>query len=184
MVYAFIANGTEETEIITPVDILRRCGVEVKTVGVGGRTVTTSHNITVTCDITEDEMILNDELELIILPGGMPGTNNLENSRKVQTAIDFCDENGKFIAAICAAPSILGHKGLLEGRKAVCYRGFEQELKGAQVLNVPAVADGKIITARGAGAAVEFGLKIVEAMISPEKAAEAADRIMYGKNGL
>ena len=180
MIYIFLAEGFEETEAIAPADILRRCRKEILTVGVGSKTVVSSHGFPIVCDITDDEIKLDDELEMVILPGGLKGTNNLENSDTVRKALEFCRDNDRFIAAICAAPRILGHMGLLEGKKAVCYKGFEQELTGADVqTGCPAVADGKIITARGAGAAVDFGLKIVEMLISREKSEETASNILF-----
>ena len=113
MVYVFLAQGFEIVEALAPVDILRRAKIEVKTVGVTGKTVVSSNGIPVTADITTDEMKLDSSLELIVLPGGMPGANNLEADSFVQSAIDFCVENGKYVSAICAAPKIIGHKGLL-----------------------------------------------------------------------
>ncbi len=181
MIYVFLAEGFEETEAITPIDLLKRCGKQVITAGVGGKTIVSTHGIPVVCDITADDIVLGDELEAVILPGGMPGTLNLEKSEKVQAAIDFCNDNDRFICAICAAPTVLGHKGLLKGRKAVCYRGCESGLTGAEVLFDKTAADGKIITSRGAGTAVDFGLRIIEEMISAEKAAEIADSIMCVK---
>ena len=166
MIYAFLANGFEETEAIAPIDLLRRSGKDVITVGVGDSIIVGSHGIPVATDTIAQEIQLTDELEMIILPGGMPGTLNLEKSQYVQSAIDFCAENNKYIAAICAAPSILGHKGLLKGKTAVCYEGFETQLDGAVIGNTSVAADGNIITARGAGAAIEFGLKLVEAVVS------------------
>lgn len=113
MIYLFLADGFEEVEAITTVDYLRRAGLSVVTVGIGGREVRGTHDIRVTADKTEDEIRLNDEVMGVILPGGMPGTTNLEKSETVQKAIDFCVENNRLVAAICAAPSILGHKNLL-----------------------------------------------------------------------
>lgn len=171
MVLVFLANGFEEIEALTPVDCLRRCEIEVRTVGVSGRAVTGSHGITVFCDIIAEEMLLDNNTDMIILPGGMPGTLNLEKSKYVQTAIDWCVSHNKPIAAICAAPSILGHKGLLKGKKAVCYTGFEDQLYGAEVLDdVPAVTDGNIITGCGMGAALEFSCEIIKKLISKERA--------------
>ena len=129
-------------------------------------------------DTIAQEAPLTDELEMIILPGGMPGTLNLEKSEYVQAAIDFCTANNKYIGAICAAPSILGHKGLLKGRKAVCYEGFEAQLEGAEVLNAPVAVDGNIITARGAGVAVQFGLALVEAVVSKEESVRQFNAIL------
>ena len=119
MIYVFLASGFEEVEALSPVDLLRRAGKDVKLVGVTGKSVTGAHGITVECDLTAGEIVLGNELEMIVLPGGMPGTLNLEKSEVVQTAVDFCYDRGIFIGAICAAPSILGHKGLLAGREAI-----------------------------------------------------------------
>ncbi len=178
MIYVFLAQGFEETEAIAPIDLLRRCGKEVYTVGIGDSIIKSSHNVTFFTD-TEDLLIeLNSDLEMIVLPGGMPGTVNLEKSEAVQAAIDYCAKNNILIGAICAAPSILGHKGLLKGKKAVCYTGYEDELTGAEVLDVPAVIDGNIVTARGAGVAVEFGLKLVEALISKERSDKLKEAIL------
>ena len=127
MIYVFLANGFEECEALAPVDILRRGGLDVKTVGVGGKTVSGSHGIPVVCDITEDEAV-TDGLEAIVLPGGMPGTLNLEKSNSVQRFIDFAVQNGLIIGAICAAPSILGHKGLLRGKKPPVFRALKKTL--------------------------------------------------------
>ena len=157
MVYCYLANGFEEIEALAPVDLLRRAGVEVKTVGVGGSVITSSHGIPVTCDLTEAQALLT----AVILPGGMPGTLNLEKSANVQAALDFAAANGSFICAICAAPSVLGHKGLLDGKEAIAFPGFEKDLIGATVSEKYVVTDGNIITARGAGVAVDFGLAIV-----------------------
>ncbi len=174
MVYVFLADGFEETEALAPVDILRRAGAEVLTVGVTGRTVTSSHRIPVTADITKDEIKLDDELELVMLPGGMPGANNLEADETVQSAIDFCAANDRYVAAICAAPKILGHKGLLRGRKATCFPGFEADLEGAELTGELAVTDGRFITGKGAGAALAFGFALVTALFGEDKAAKVA----------
>ncbi|MCD7774490.1 MAG: DJ-1/PfpI family protein [Clostridiales bacterium] len=161
MIYVFLADGFEEIEALTPVDYLRRAGIELKTVGVTGKTVTSSHKIPVISDITADEITF-DDLDGIILPGGMPGTLNLEKSDAVQNAVDFCCKNNKLLAAICAAPSILGHKNILNGKNAVCFPGFENELKGAVLSDKFAVRDGNVITAKGAGAATEFAFEIIK----------------------
>jgi len=173
MVLVFLANGFEETEAVAPIDILRRNGREVVTVGIGEEVITSSHGITVVPDVTEVDISLSDEIEMIVLPGGMPGTLNLEKSRTVQDTIDYCIANGKYIGAICAAPSIIGKKGLLKGKKATCFPGFEDFLEGAEFTGAPVEADGNIITARGAGVALEFGLKLVEALSGKP----AADKI-------
>ena len=168
MIYLFLTNGFEECEALAPLDILRRGNIEIKTVGIGTKIVEGSHGIKVTADIEENEVDLNDNLKGIILPGGLPGAVNLENSETVQKAIDYCNEKNLLISAICAAPQILGHKNLLNGKKATCYTGFESELYGADVQNLPVVADGNIITAYGAGAAFEFGFQLLKYFTSEE----------------
>lgn len=164
MVYCFLAQGFEELEAIAPIDMLKRAGVEVVTVGVTGKNVTGSHGLTLVTDKTCDEIMLTDALEAIILPGGMPGTLNLEKSEAVGSAIDFAASQDKYICAICAAPSVLGHKGLLTGKSATAFPGFEKDLEGAVLSEKYVCRDGKIITARGAGVALEFGLEIVAAL--------------------
>lgn len=170
MVYCFLADGFEEVEAIAPVDMLRRAGVEVKTVGVTGEIISSSHNIKVVPDIALSEVILDEKLEAVILPGGLPGATNLEESAEVQKAIDFANVNDKYICAICAAPQILGHKGILKGKEAIAYPGFETELVGAKISDEYVVLDGNIITAKGAGVATEFGLKIVSALVGGDTA--------------
>ena len=166
MIYVYLANGFEEIEAIAPIDLLRRSEKKVITVGVGDNVIVGSHGIPIVTDTIAQEAVLSDELEMIILPGGMPGTLNLEKSPYVQAAIDYCMKNNKYIGAICAAPSILGHKGILSGKRAVCYYGFETQLDGAEIGEGLVECDGNIITARGAGCAVEFGLKLVEKAVS------------------
>lgn len=179
MIYVFLANGFEETEAIAPIDLLRRSGKKVITIGIGDNIITSSHGVTVVTDTVAQEAPLNEELEMIVLPGGMPGTLNLEASVYVQAAIDFCVSHGIYIGAICAAPSILGHKGLLKGRKAVCYQGFEDQLGGAEICDTPVSEDGIFITARGAGAAVDFGLKLVEKAVSEAESKRQRAAILY-----
>jgi len=168
MIYVFLGNGFEEIEALTPVDAIRRCELEVQTVGVG--IIKGSHGISVICDIEQNKIVLDENLEMIILPGGMPGTLSLEASNAVQKAIDFCIENNIFIAAICAAPSILGHKGLLNEKTATCFPGFENQLLGACVSQESVCVDGNIITAKGAGVSLEFSFKLIELLTSKERA--------------
>lgn len=177
MVYVFLAKGFEELEALAPVDVLRRANIEVKTVGVTGKRVSGSHGIAVNCDITISEATF-DNLDGIILPGGMPGTLNLEADEHVNKFINYAWENGKFIGAICAAPMILGHKGILRGKNAVCYTGFEKELDGAHILDRPAVRDGNIITGWGAGGAIDFALAYLEAISDSEEIAKKIARSM------
>ncbi len=179
MIYVFLANGFEETEALAPVDLLRRAGKNVVTVGVGDNIIKGSHGIPVIADTIVEEISLDEELEMIVLPGGMPGTLNLEKSEYVQKAIDYCVQNNRFIGAICAAPSILGHKGLLNGKKAVCYTGFETQLEGAVICDSAVETDGIFITARGAGVAIEFGLKLVEKAVSKEESDRQRKAILF-----
>ena len=179
MIYVFLADGFEETEAITPIDCLRRAGHQVLTVGIGGKTIKGSHGIPVTADITEEAAALSDALEMIVLPGGMPGTLNLGASETVQKAIRFCCENGKKLAAICAAPSVFGDLGLLKGHRAVCFPGFEEHLTGAEVGTEPVCVSGNFITSRGAGTAMDFGLKLVAVLDGQETADALAKKMVY-----
>jgi protein deglycase len=167
MIYLFLAAGFEEIEALATVDILRRAGCDLVTVGVGGRKVTGSHNIEVTADLNVNEAQINS-IDMIVLPGG-PGTSNLEKSSFVREAILYCAENDKYIAAICAAPSILGHMGLLAEHTATCFPGYEEELQAKELSKDSVCVSGKMITAKGAGVAVDFALKIVEVLYGAEK---------------
>ena len=164
MVYVFLANGFEEIEALTPVDILRRGGVEVVTVGIGDTQIKGSHNITVTADISDSDFSILNDVEGVILPGGMPGTRNLEKSNKVIKAVTYCNERNLIIGAICAAPSILGHLGLLEGKKATAFPGFERDLFDAEIDSEYVSVDGNIITARGMGVSVDFALALLASL--------------------
>lgn len=177
----FLAQGFEEVEAMTPVDLLRRAGVEVEMLAVDGSdTVTGAHGIQITVDNSIDSADLS-ETDLLILPGGMPGTKNLDASRAVADALISADKQGKLIAAICAAPSVLGHLGLLEGKSATCYPGFEKELRGAEVSAESVVVDGNIITSRGVGTAIDFGLKLTALLVDSETANELGKGIVYEK---
>lgn len=179
MVYIFLANGFEEVEALTPLDYLRRCEeIQVKSVAVEGRLVTGSHGITVMADLLLEQVDLN-HAEMIVLPGGMPGTLNLEQSAALQDIIDTCMERGIYIAAICAAPSILGHKGLLQGKTATCYVGFEDQLAGAEVTGAPVEIDGNIITARGAGVANQFAFALISCLRGEERAKLIGDSVLW-----
>lgn len=178
MIYIFLAQGFEECEALVPLDILRRAGFQVYTVGVPSKMVTGSHNVTVECDITIDSAV-TEGLEAVILPGGMPGTLNLENSATVQKFIDFAAQNDLVLGAICAAPSILGHKNLLCGKKATCFTGFEKDLLGAVVVNERAIRDGNVITAYGAGAAFDFGFLLLSALKDNAAAEEMKRQMRY-----
>jgi 4-methyl-5(b-hydroxyethyl)-thiazole monophosphate biosynthesis len=173
MIYMFLAEGFEEVEALTPVDFMRRADIEVTTVGVGGEYITGAHGITVKADVCDSDVSANDaDIEMVVLPGGMPGTLNLQASAKVNEFIDRAYDKGAFIGAICAAPSILGDMGLLRGKEAICYPGFEDRLTGARISEKRVVLDGKILTAAGMGAALDMGLKIVEIFCSEKAAAD------------
>ena len=170
MVYLFLANGFEEIEALTPLDVLRRAGVPVTTVGVGGDSIMGAHGIRVQADIP-DTMYRDSSPDMIILPGGMPGSENLDNSRVVDAALRAAARNDAYLCAICAAPLVLGKRGYLAGKRATCYPGFESYLEGATV-GGKVIRDGRVITAAGMGVAQEFGLEMVSVLVSPERADE------------
>ena len=177
MIYVLLAEGFEEIEALTPIDILRRCGAKVLTVGVMGESVTGSHNITVKADILIDEVLCN-KMSCLIIPGG-PGYTNIEASSKAMEIIAYAKENNILTCAICAAPSIIGRLGYLDGKKAACFPGFESELKGAVIRDEKAVFDGNFITGKGAGAASEFGFLIAEKTVGKEKSEEIKKSMQY-----
>lgn len=176
MVYLFLADGFEIIEAMAPIDMLRRADIEIKTVGVTGKTVTSSCGIDVIADIIIDEFEYKNA-NAVILPGGGDGVINLEKNSVVQKVIDEAVEYGIYICAICAAPSILGNKGLLSGIEATAYPSFTEFLDGAVLSDKYVVTDGKYITARGAGVSVDFGLEIVKALAGEEKAEEVRKTI-------
>lgn len=178
MVYVFLADGFEEIEALAPVDILRRGGVETLTVGVGKKTVKGSHGIPVLCDLSAEE-INPHKIEAVVLPGGMPGTINLENSDVVKSAVEYACENKKIIGAICAAPSILGKMGVLNGKRATCFPGFEKYLSGAVFCDEAVVRDDKVITSRGAGAALDFGFCLLSALKGDAEAEKLSRDMKY-----
>lgn len=176
MVYVFLADGFEIIEALAPVDMMTRANIEVKTVGVTGEVVTSSCGIQVKSDMTIDDFDFYG-VEAIVLPGGMPGTLNLENNSDVQSAIDNAMNTNCLVCAICAAPSILGHKDILNGKEATCFPGFEEALNGATLSENYVVKDGNIITARGAGVCIEFGLEIVKALKGEDLAEQIRKQI-------
>ncbi len=177
MIYVLLAEGFEEIEALTPIDILRRCEAQVLTVGVMGEYATGSHNIKVRADILIDDVML-DEMSCLIIPGG-PGYTNIEKSEKAMDIIRYAKENNILTCAICAAPSIIGRLGFLEGKKATCFPGFENELKGAVITPEKAVCDGNFITGKGAGAASEFGFLIAEKTVGKETADKIKTSMQY-----
>ena len=176
MVYLFLANGFEEIEALTPLDVLRRAGVQVTTVGVGGDSILGAHGIRVQADIP-DTMYRDSAPDMIILPGGMPGSEHLDQSRVVDAALRAGEKNGADLCAICAAPMVLGKRGYLQGKRAVCYPGFEEHLEGATVTDARVECDGKVITSKGMGAALEFGLALVEVLCGKQKAEQIGNSV-------
>ena len=177
----FFGTGYEEIEGLTTVDLLRRVGVETETVSVmEERTVTGSHGIPVVMDKVIEEVNF-EELDMIVLPGGMPGTRKLEACELLMEQVDKFVAEGKAVCAICAAPSILGHRGHLQGKKAIAFPGFEDQLTGAELVYEPAVRDGNIITGRGMGGSIDFALKIVAYMTDEETASALGEKIVYTK---
>ena len=178
MVYMLLGTGFEETEAIAPLDLLRRAGVDVLTVGVTGKTVYGGHNIGVEADITIDEMDLTN-LEMIILPGGLGGVASARASQKAMDALRFAWENGKYVAAICAGPTVLADLGITDGKNATCYPGCESGMGSANVnTDAACVRDGMLITGASAGCAIPFGLALVEALKGKEAAEAIARQIV------
>jgi 4-methyl-5(b-hydroxyethyl)-thiazole monophosphate biosynthesis len=173
MVYLFLADGFEEIEALYTLDLLRRANVDVLTVGVSGKVANGSHKIPVVCDIDCASLPYNSNFDMIILPGGMPGSTNLDKAECVEKYIKLALENDKLICAICAAPFILGKRGILKGKRATCFPGFENQLEGATVVDAGVVRDGNIITGRAMGSAHDFALTILEAL----QGKEAADKM-------
>ncbi len=174
MVYIFLAEGFEEIEALAQIDLLRRAGIDVQSVGVSGKNVKGAHGIEVLCDKTFEGDFSDGDM--YILPGGMPGVENLYKSDKLKEIICDADRNGKYIAAICAAPIILGRLGLLKGKMSTCYPGFEDELTDAQHFDIPVVVSGNIITSKAAGTAIDFAAELIEVL----KDAESADAVLDG----
>lgn len=173
MVYMLLGTGFEETEAIAPLDLMRRANIHVLTVGITGKQVRGSHGITVEADILPGEMDLT-EMDMIVLPGGMGGVASARASREALDALRFAWENGRFVAAICAGPTVLADLGIPEGLRATCYPGCEGQMGEAKMVpDAAVVRDGKLITGASAGCAVKFGLALVEAL----KGASEAKRI-------
>ena len=182
MIYVLLADGFEEVEAICPIDVLRRGGCDVKTVGVTGPVATGSHGIAVTCDISGKkafEAVRHDPPEMIVLPGGMPGTRYLDAWAGTDVFIEETEKAGGILAAICAAPSVLGKRGKLRGKTASCYPGFEDALDGARVSYDDVSVDGSVITARGAGCAMKFGLALLGALRGEDVSRRIAEAVVY-----
>lgn len=177
MVYLFLADGFEEIEALTPVDMLRRAGIEITTVSINETEVVSgAHGIQVLADTTADK-VTPDDIDAVILPGGLPGADNLRMNKTVNTFLDVASKNGKLLCAICAAPRILGEKGLLNGKKATCFPGFEEYLTGAIVDDYGCIRDGNVITAKSMGKAVDFSVEIISALKDAEAAAKIKNSI-------
>lgn len=175
----FMADGCEEIEGLTVVDIVRRAKMEIVMISITGkREVTSSHQVTFLTDALAAEVDY-DTLDGIVLPGGMPGTLNLQADETVNKVIRQFAAEGKLVCAICAAPSVLGAAGILEGKWATCHPGFEEKLTGAKVEEKEVVVDGNVITSRGMGTAIPFALSLVSQMVSEEKAQELAQSIIF-----
>ncbi|MBE6921534.1 MAG: DJ-1/PfpI family protein [Ruminococcaceae bacterium] len=178
MVYMLLGTGFEETEAIAPLDLLRRANVDVLTVGVNGKTVYGGHGIGIEADITLSQMDLTD-LEMIILPGGLGGVASVRASKEAMAALQFAWENGKFVAAICAGPTVLADLGITDGKKATCYPGCENGMGSAIMQeNAPCVRDGKLITGTSAGCAIAFGLALIAALKGQPAADTVAQQIV------
>lgn len=173
MVYVLLGTGFEEVEAIAPVDLMRRAGIEVQTVGITGKTVTGSHKIPVEADILPENMDL-ESMDMIVLPGGLGGVASARASQAALDALRWGWEHDRFVAAICAGPTVLADLGIPDGKKATCFPGCEEQIgKADMVPGVAALRDGKLITGTSAGCAIPFALELIKAL----KGSEAADKV-------
>ncbi len=173
MVYILLGTGFEEVEAITPLDLLRRAGIAVTTVGISGKTVVGGHGIGIEADITLGQLDLT-QLDMIVLPGGLGGVQSIRNSNEAMDAIRFAWENSKFVAAICAGPTVLADLGITDQKNTTCYPGCESAMGNSITHHdLPCVRDGNVITAASAGCAIPFGLMLIEALQNKD----AADKI-------
>ena len=178
MVYILLGTGFEETEAIAPIDLLRRAGVQVQTVGINGKVVYGGHGIGVEADIVLEEMDLNN-LDMIVLPGGLGGVASIRASKAAMDAVAFAYENERYVAAICAGPTVLADLHITDSRSATCYPGCEGSMGSAVMLaNAAAVTDGKVITGTSAGCAIPFGLALVAALKGEDSAKAIARQIV------
>lgn len=179
MIFLLLADGFEETEALCTLDLLRRAELTVKSVGINGKKqVTGSHGITVVCDLADTEVFDIENLQAVILPGGMPGTLNLDKSEFVSGLLDYAVSQNILIGAICAAPSVLGRRNILKDKTACCYPGFEDLLYGATVVTKPVCVDGNVITSRGAGTSIQFAAAIIEKLVDKNAAQKVKDSIL------
>lgn len=177
-IYVHFAEGFEEIEAVTPVDVLRRAGCEVTTISVtGSRQVKSSRGLVVMTDKLFEEVNYND-VDMLVLPGGMPGSKNLDEHEGLKANILQANKNGKWLAAICAAPMVFGHLGLLQGKKATCFPGCEPDLVGASYTASAVEVAGNIVTGKGPGVSVKFSLALAEALVGKAKADEVKESMM------
>ncbi len=178
MVYVLLGTGFEEVEAITPVDLLRRAGIAVTTVGINGKTVTGGHGIGIQADITLGEMDLT-QLDMIVLPGGLGGVQSIRDNREAMDAVRFAWENRKFVAAICAGPTVLADLGITDSKNTTCYPGCETGM-GTSIVHgdIPCIRDGNVITAASAGCAIPFGLMLIETLLNKTAAEKIRQQIV------
>ena len=178
MVYVLLGTGFEEAEAIAPIDLLRRAGISVQTVGLNGKIVYGGHGIGIEADITPEEMDFS-QMDMIVLPGGLGGVASILACPQAMDAINYAYTHQRFIAAICAAPTILAQLGITDGRSAVCYPGCEENMGTAQIIqDIPCIRDGHVITGTSAGCAVAFGLALIDALKGTPEAQSVARQIV------
>ena len=174
-----LAEGLEEVECLAAVDVMIRCGIEVKLISMSGSLeVAGSHGLRIVTDMLWEDSA-PEEADCIFLPGGMPGTKNLDSHAGVQRVVKDFFQEGKKIGAICAAPTVLSNLGLLKGKRVTCYPGVEKDIQGAALTGAPVTVDGNLITSQGVGTAIDFSLKLIEVLVGKEKADEIAESIVY-----
>ena len=178
MVYIVLGEGFEPIEAVAPCDILRRGGVEVQFAGIGGRKIAGAHGISVEADCTVEEMDA-EQTEMIVLPGGMGGVHSILGSKTALDAVRNAYAAGKYVAAICAGPTVLAKLGLLEGRKATCYPGCEDRMEGADCTGAKTEQDGKIITGQAPGRSLDFGLRLLAALRGTQTAENVRNGLVY-----
>lgn len=178
MVYILLGTGFEEIEALAPCDILRRGGVQVALVGVNGPEITGGHGITVRADLTVEQLD-RAQLEMIVLPGGLGGVQAMGASPAAMEAVAWAYAHDKWVAAICAAPTLLPRLGISQGKRCVCYPGMEDQMEGAEMVKANAVRDGRLLTGRGPGAALDFGFMLLEALRGSDVAAQVRAGMVY-----
>ncbi len=178
MVYILLGTGFEEIEALAPCDILRRGGVQVALVGVNGPEITGGHGITVRADLTVEQLD-RAQLEMIVLPGGLGGVQAMGASPAAMEAVAWAYAHDKWVAAICAAPTLLPRLGISQGKRCVCYPGMEDQVEGAEMVKANAVRDGRLLTGRGPGAALDFGFMLLEALRGSDVAAQVRAGMVY-----